>query len=344
MIKAEKADLEEMFVELDKANTLYRPSLFWIELNKVHVNHLSESGINHFKRSISVKYFSWGVLGIIRHQLFPIFKALMRGGFSTIFCSPFENYNSNLGEGVRKFNLITAKIYSIYVASFFDYVSADDPYKILEKLEEPLVGDPFVINCGNRSISQDLCNSAHEFYSIVKNIPDFQCLNIAELGSGYGRLGYVFLKTLPESNYCFIDIPPALFIAQSYMTEVFPNEKIFKFRTFSSFEEVRREFEESKIRFLMPHQLELLPKKYFDLFINISSLHEMARSQIENYMIQIDKVTEGYFYTKQWRQSRTKDNNFIKENEYPVPKNWERVYRRGRHPIQNMFFDAIYKI
>ncbi len=189
-----------------------------------------------------------------------------------------------------------------------------------------------------------MCNSIHEFYSIVEYLPISKITNIIELGSGYGRLGYVFLKVLPQSSYCFIDIPPALFIAQEYISKIFPKEKIFKFRPFPDFIKVKKEFEESRIKFLMPHQMELLPKKYFGLFINISSLHEMSCEQIKNYFQQIDRLIKGFFYTKQWRKSRTKDNFFIRQNDYPVPKKWLLKFNHSRHPIQNMFFDSLYEV
>lgn len=344
MVKSDNKVLEEMLTELAKAGELYRPSLFWIKLNRIHLQHLSNSGIDHFKRSISGKYFSWGTLGILRHQLWPILSILSKGNFLPILKSNFNDYNLNLGKTVRRFNTVASQIYRIYVAYLFDYVSKVDKYQILKKLDEPQIGNPFIINYKGRSISQDLCNSVHEFSSIMEYIPNFKKMDIAELGSGYGRLSFIFLKAFPKSSYCFIDIPPALYIAQFYISKIFPKEKIFKFRSFSSFKEVKKEFEESRIRFLMPHQIELLPKKYFDLLINISSLHEMTRVQIKNYINQIDRLCRGYFYTKQWRKSWTADNNFIKEKEYPIPKKWKILLRRKKHPIQGMFFDTVYKI
>ena len=93
----------------------------------------------------------------------------------------------------------------------------------------------------------------------------------------------------------------------------------------------------------MAHQIKYLPDKYFNLMISISTLHEMTRKQIKNYISQIDRLTNGYFYNKQWRKSYAKDNSFIRETEYPIPKNWFTIYQH-RHPIQRLFFEALYKI
>lgn len=96
--------------------------------------------------------------------------------------------------------------------------------------------------------------------------------------------------------------------------------------------------------FLLPHQAEMLPEGLFDLCINISSLHEMKRDQIQAYFQMIDRLTSGYFYTKQWKVSLNPvDKLTILETEYPVPQRWQTVYHRTP-PVQRRFFEAMYKI
>ncbi len=336
MNKHDEKDLSDMFEEMKKSPTLYQPSMFWDVLNEVHLEYLSKSGFSNFKRTINTKYFNWGSLGILIHQFRPILREFTKGNFNPFVKSNFEH--------AKKFNRLGAFTYRIYLASLYDYISQNDHLGILDKIKEPKLGNPFVVKYKGKLISQDLCNSIYEFYSITEGNNFSGKVKIVELGAGYGRLGYVFLKMLPDSSYCIIDIPPALFIAQNYLSRVFPKEKVFKFRPFQSFKEVKKEFEQSRIQFIMPHQIELLPNKYFDLSINISSLHEMTREQIRNYLKQINRLCKGYFYTKQWRKSHTKDNKFISQNEYPIPKGWKIINRRDRHPIQNMFFDTLYKM
>lgn len=338
-----KKILKEMMTEYGKASLVYQPSNFWKELNKKHIQQLSNESFDNLKRSVNLQYFNWGVLGILRHQLSPIFSELRKGNFSPIFNSRFINRKSAENLYAKSFDPVSAFIYKIYVAALRDYISHIDVLKILNRLEEPLIGNPFVVSYKSKFISQDLCNSVHEFYSITKEINSERQVNIAELGAGYGRLAYVFLNAFQNSSYCIIDIPPALFISQKYLSRIFQKEKMFTFRPFKSFDNVKEEFESARIRFLMADQIEHLPDKYFDLMITISSLHEMSLEQINNYIKCIDRLTHGYFYTKQWRRSRTKDNFYIRENEYPIPKNWRTIYKK-RHPIQAMFFEALYGI
>ncbi len=336
--------LEDMFRDLEKCSSLYRPSKFWIRLNSQHRDQLQTSGLKNFKRSVNRKYFNWGLLGIIAHGLTPIIYSLLHGSFFTLRKGQFENYHKNGSEGLEYFSSLTAYLYKIYVCSLFDYVSLTDKSGVLRKLSEPGVGNPFCIRYKGRSVSQDLCNSAHEFNSICSSIDSLKIKNILEIGAGYGRLAFIFLKMSPHVTYTIVDIPPALYVAEWYLTKVFAKEKIFHYRKFTSYKQIKSEYESSRIRFLMADQIKLLPKKYFDLSLNISSLHEMGRNQIKSYLVQIDRVSGGHFYTKQWNRSITSDNSYIKQHEYPIPKNWELVYSRYPHPIQRWFFDALYKI
>ncbi len=330
-----------MFDDLKNAPDIYKPSKFWQKLNKTHVSQISETGFNNFKRSVNMRYFNWGILGIIRLQLFPIIYGVTNFNFKPILKSHLVKSSSQ--KGIRNFNGPNAFIYKTYVAYLYDFVKTFDRLNILATIKEPSLGNPFLIKYAGKEISQDLCNSVFEFYSIFNHLKIQKKINIAELGAGYGRTAYVFLKTLPTCTYTIIDIPPALYLSQEYISRVFPKEKVFSYRSFSSYSKIKKEFESSRIRFLMPHQIELIPKKSFDLFINISSLHEMYISQIKNYFIQMNRLVSGYVYTKQWLKSLTSDNHHIKMKDYPTPKNWKVLYQH-QHKIQNMFFEALYQL
>ena len=41
----------------------------------------------------------------------------------------------------------------------------NDPLGLMNTLEEPLAGNPIYIRSGGRRLTQDLCNSVHEFSS-----------------------------------------------------------------------------------------------------------------------------------------------------------------------------------
>jgi putative sugar O-methyltransferase len=330
---------------LKDASHLYRPSPFWETLAAHGISQLRDGGFENFKRTVNMKYFNWNILGIVRHQLVPVLRYWLTNRDWSVFGAQFPNPRDRHNRNIKSFNPLSALIYRVYVAMLWHYVSAQDSLGLLSRLEEPLIGKPFEILYKGQRTSQDLCNSIHEFYRAGAAVAaDGRPWNVVELGAGYGRLGDVILKALPASTYCVIDIPPALNLSQEYLSAVFPGEKIFRFRRFERFEEVKEEFEASRIRFLAAHQIALLPAKQVDLVLNISSLHEMTYEQIENYLNQINRICRGGFYSKQWRVSRAKVNGFvIKESGYPIPSAWKCVYHQ-QHPIQRMFFEALYEV
>ena len=337
--------LDAMVRTMKDASPLYAPSVFWQQLQTRHIEELGRDGFANFKRTLNMKYFNWSVRGIVYFQLMPVLWRWLKSPTLAPFVAKFSDYRAQSGSAAKSFNFISALVYKIFVAMFADFVRTTDPLGLIDKLAEPPVGNPFVISYGGRRVSQDLCNSIHEFYSATSDTDrSRKGLRVAELGAGYGRLGQVFLSALEGSSYTVIDIPPALYVSQRYLSEVFPALKVFTFREFKSFEDVREEYEASRIRFLAANQIELLPKDSFDLFVNVSSLHEMTYDQIANYLKQIDRLCRGQFYSKQWKVSRGKAANgfTIKEFEYPTPKHWAQQFHRT-HPIQRMFFEALYR-
>jgi putative sugar O-methyltransferase len=327
---------------------IYRPSPFWQDLAATGVRQLEDAGFENFKRTVNTRYFNWGLLGILRHQFLAVARHWAGAPNISVLKATFPQYRAAITDRAASFNGAAAWIYKTYVAMYADVIDRQDPRGLLRALEEPSLGNPFVVCHNGRRVSQDLCNSVHELYSLLgpAGLPpqSVESPVFAEIGAGYGRFAYVILKSVPRARYCIIDIPPALYLSQRYLTTLFEELPAFRFRPFSSYEEVASEFEAATIRFIAPHQLELLPPKSFDYVINISSFHEMTLPQVDNYFHLIDRACRGRFYTKQWRVSRTQINGCtFRENDYPVPARWRTIFHR-RHPIQRMFFDALYEV
>ena len=351
MAYAEPSDdpesLSLMTRELEAGPVIYQPSKFWAGLNRVHRSQLEQVGFENFKRTINTKYFNWRILGIVRHQL-AVVGAWMRQPSLDVFRASFPRPNYRPGGTIASFNAPSAWIYKTFVAMYRDSLARRDPLGLVSRLEEPSVGNPFTILYRGRSLSQDLCNSIHELYSIFGEdgsaIASGRTLEVAELGAGYGRLAYVILSASPAVRYTIIDVPPALYISQRYLTTVFPDTAVFRFRPWNDFAAIKDEFMAARLRFLLPHQAALLPDRSVDYFINISQLHEMSRAQVERYFALMDRICRGRVYTKQWLVSRTPVNDVVfRDRDYPVPPRWRTLYHH-RHPVQRMFFEALYDV
>ena len=194
-------------------------------------------------------------------------------------------------------------------------------------------------------VSQDLANALLEYDSFHVAIPTSRPATILELGGGYGRNAFVVLRLHPDIKYVLIDIPPALWVAERYLSSLFCEKRIFHYREFDRFEDVADEYENAQIVFLLSTQLAALPPGHVDLAINISSLHEMRKEQVAYYFDQFDSVLRpgGHMYIKQWRKAEVLfEGVTLVEKDYPIPCGWARVMSRTAR-VQAKFFEALYR-
>lgn len=331
-------EIREMFDEFPKFRAELLPSKYWQELNRKNLQQLADSGYENFKRTVARNYFTWIVNPLNKQIRFLMSEAGMLnslGIFTRALTAPRH-------EHLKKRHTI---YYNMLTHLLWSYVSKHDDEDILNRLIEPTEGNPPEVKWHDRLISQDLANSVLEYKAILH--PDLdrrEVRTILELGPGYGRTAYVFLALQSSCRYVLVDIPPALYVAQRYLTSVFPDRRVFTFRPFDDFETVRSDYEDSSIIFLTPNQLELLPDKSIDLFLNISSLHEMHMTQIRYFFTEIERLTRKYFYFKQWKETTVPfENETITEADYPVGDDWTLINRQ-QCEVQHKFFEALYEL
>jgi len=329
--------LSEMFAELEETTThTVAPSLYWLELNRKHCEHLERTGFEHFKRTLAKEYFTWMRIWPWDSQIrFLLGHLPMRNVAAAVvktFRPPKHKYIP-LAESLA-LNFLTHLVHA--------YVDGLYPQD-MSRLEEPAVGSPPEIWSRGRRISQDVANAVLEYRSVVDAIPAPDAIEtIYELGAGYGRTAFAFLSLQRLKKYVVIDIPPALRVAEMYLTRVFPEKRAFRFRRFERFDDVREEFEAAEMAFLMPTQVERLPDGSADLFLNISSLQEMTLPQIRYYVGQIERLLRpgGYFYLKEWKEFANKhDGMIVRAEDYPVT-DWTKLFWRTAR-VQTRFFEAL---
>ena len=322
-----------------QGDPIFHPSKFWEALNKKNIEQLETEGMENFKQTIALNYFTWTV-GHRDEQFRYLLKNTALFAWPIILSGLLTQSHSSRLTRRQQIELV------VFTKMLWKFVERIDKEGLLNTIEEPKMGNPFKIYLRNKLISQDLANSVLEYYSICEHFKKSKTEGaiICELGAGYGRNAYVFLNAFPKVKYIIIDIPPALYASQQYLSAVFPDKKIFEFKDFKNFKEVQQQFMESDLIFLLPHQAKLLPNKFIDLFINISSLHEMKMDQISEYFKMIENLTKGFFYSKQWWVSKNpQDGITITKKDYSVPGNWQELYLRPAK-VQTYFFETMYAI
>ena len=212
------------------------------------------------------------------------------------------------------------------------------------RLAESEIGNPIRIFDDQKLISSDVAHSVREQAEILRHsgLGGFKGTTIAELGAGHGRLAELFGRTT-NFRYFIFDITPALYVSEWYVTHLFPNEKIFKFRPFASFDEIAAELSQCRFAFFTANQLALLPDNLVDIFININSLMEMRRDQIELFLKQMGRVASQFFFCKQWIDwTNGIDAVRVEQRDYDLGEGWRRI-SDAQDEIYQQFFTSLWR-
>jgi putative sugar O-methyltransferase len=344
--------LSGMFAEIQRADPIYAPSRFWEHHNALNARQLAEQGLVNFKLTANQNYhnftptslFDAKIRRLIRlWRASPTLKPLLffqEAGYAR----PSGSERVVTHESFLGFTRERMTTYRAFVALAWEYTRRVDKLGVLKRLEEPELGNPIRIRGAGKLVSQDLATSAREFNAIMEQIAparnEGDKLVLGELGAGYGRLAYVFLAMTP-CRYVIIDIPPALAIAQWYLSTLFAHKKVFRFRPFDTFGEIENELAGSDVAFFTPNQLARFPDRYFDAMISISSLHEMRFDQIAHYLGLIARLAKRHVYLKQYRRYRNPHDRIVVERDvYRLPGAWQTIIDR-QDPVYGDFFELM---
>ena len=337
-------DLRSMLICLSNSNTIYHPSKFWLYHLLLNIIQIEHNGIENFKRSVNKNYFGWSHHSDIKSQIETITK-----NFSCDITLILKKINKDFLDFNQMNEDLTRDGWMDYIKLIillYSFAKSQDTEELFENVVESPLGNPISVPIEGLNVSQDLPNTIFEINTFAQHLTfaEKENLNVIELGAGHGRVGQLMLQKYNNMKYTIVDIPPALFISQWYLTNSLKEKKVFKFREFHSWDSVKDEFETADIRFLLPHQIEMMPDKYFNLFVNISSMGEMTEKQIMNWFYHINRCTRGIFFLKQYSNlSNTFDSTIISKEDYPSSSNWKVLLDRT-NPLFSSFFETIYRI
>ncbi len=323
------------------------PSKFWVSHADQHIEMLVKHGLTNFKRTVAHNYYNWVTVSISDAQIRSLIE-LWPTHCSVEALTDEMDDSPNSGPRLNLFKDVEARLaYKLGVSLLWDYTLHTDHHGILRKIAEPVTGNPLKITRRGRVISQDLAHSVRE-RNLILDASGLAAdadkpIMIGELGAGHGRLAHLFAMST-NCRYAIFDIAPALLVSQWYIRSLFPDEKIFTFRSFDNFDDVAEELSECRFAFFASSQLEKFPANYFNLFINVCSLMEMRVDSINYFFREIDRVTQGHFYTKQWLvQNNRQDGIVIEKDDYPVPAAWTNRLD-SIDPINKRLFQQVWEI
>ncbi len=335
-----------------ESDPVYVPGDYWGSVGKYHFQLLDQYGVENFKRTVSHHYQNWVMSSLKDSQVCQLFKTWpthfrTEPWFNAIeipnhvgmhFPWNFENPTYPLASVDKR------EIYRVAVGLLWEYVKNTDSFNILEQLTESEIGNPIRIWRKGQLISSDLAHSVRERNMLLESfsLKGKEGLVVGELGAGHGRLAEVFGRTTNFRYYIF-DITPALFVSQWYIKKLFPKEKIFEFRHFDNFVDIREELQECRFAFFTSNQIEKLPSDSVDLFINMNSLQEMRMDQIKNFLSQIDRLTtKGFLSRQSIRLLNPLERILLAKANFAMNDRWQLVVDKT-DDIYSDFFNQIWK-
>jgi putative sugar O-methyltransferase len=337
--------IEVMRQGVAAAPEIYRPGEFWDGLIAANLEMLKTEGIANFKRTVSNNYYNWLVTS--RHNA--QWQHVLKGWLKRPTLAPLLNRLDQPVTGLRtpdqdrSYALPRAagRRYKFFVGAMWEAACRDDTRGLTERLSEPEVGNPIRITHRGRLISQDLANSIMEFTFAARSGAVIDGCRVAELGAGYGRLAYVFAEAC-ELTYCVFDIPPALAVAQSYLTSVLGADRVVPYALGNDFGAVEPRLTPGVVAFFTPDQMEMFPDGWFDCSQTISTLPEMPARQSAHYLTLLAAKSQRAIFLKQWLQWRNEaDDADLREQHYRLPLPWRLVERRI-DPLQPAFFNQLW--
>ena len=200
-----------------------------------------------------------------------------------------------------------------------------------------------------RTISCDLLISLDSLYSMAEVAPAIlsEPVVVADIGAGWGRMGYVLKMANPKAVYVILDLPEALLVSSRYLPTRLPNERILDYSQARSITPLtKKSLREWGCVFLGAHDLERLEDKSLDFVINIASFQEMTVEQIDLYFGAIDRKLNGMLYTLQLWNTETHAYELGEVSgydEFPFRPHWKSHYVRNTS-WSDLYFETMLSV
>jgi len=311
-------ELRSMVAYFERERLFDRTSRMWVRLLALHVDRLMQYGPDDFYHHIGKNY-------CLR---FTDLERVSPDLLSAL--SDVEIPAAQLMQRQRNLTRTQSIIYNVVaLAMLKHYEHLADPERVraLRRVDPRLVQDGLALPSGV-VISQDALQSLIE----IAAIESFVCLDgatVLEVGAGYGRIPYALMSTARIRRYVIVDIPPALYVSQYFLSNVFPEKAIFRFRPFADYDEVKEEYEAADIAFLMPDQMELLPAKSVDLVVAINCFQEMVDREITRYFDEFDRLSRYLYLKASENPQNVYSERFLALRDYPFKADWKCLERRA---------------
>lgn len=248
------------------------------------------------------------------------------------------------------------RLYTLFLWSYYQVVLARDHLGLLGKLQStlsdataqlPLIdGQPIRpgrnLDVDGKLFSVDLLASVDDFYNLFELNPAIadQPLVVADLGPGWGRIGYVLAQVNPRISYVLLDIPASLLVSSVYLPQRLPGYSVGTYHDARAIERIDKlVLRQNSLWFLGTQDMQRMTEGAIDLFVNVASFQEMGEDQVNDYLKVVGRVASGgaVYLRNDWEGARSRYAN------YRIPAAWKQIFLR-RSRFSPSCFEAGYVV
>ncbi len=278
----ELIELTNLFVQSESYNWA---SKFWRHMIINHYKDLYKLSEQEAFKRIAVNDYAAATFFDKRH----IGKISETLDTNQINANIFEKHLGMTTFDSISYNLTLLIMYKLSQKSIFKY------YDLINKKIYEEYNPSLKIN--NHVVNQHLIMTILEFEKIKILEESLNCkdLKILEIGAGYGRTANLMLSLKKNIKYIIADLPPSIYISRLNLIKHFPNLKIYSAFKANNSHDMMKIINDNDIVFILPHQLELINRKTFDIAFAIGSLLEMEKKDVKRYMKLINKLSNSLY-------------------------------------------------
>lgn len=301
--------LNTMIKDMQKEDSLYKPTTFWIEASKIIVDDINNLGIESFRSHPAATGMFVPLYSFPQY----IYNKALFTKTSTALQEATVDIKSNLKlEMLIRGETQALCDYRVLLATNEDHAPFTD------KVSESNIGEPkeqFTFD--ERNFSRSFLNYLLGLNFIKKTVDTSSIKTVMEIGGGFGTLGEILL-TDSRNDYFYInvDIPPVSFVSSFYLKKLLGEENVADY--FDLKEEKELKIDELSKQYkslnLASWQLPKLKGK-IDLFVNFISFQEMEAEVVQNYCTYISALSPQYILLRNIVEGKKKQD---KENPYGV--------------------------
>ena len=300
-------------------------SKFWRRLTINHLKVISSKNFQNSQDDLGKEYFTFTYFN----------DSIIKDA-----CRRIENntidLKTNIFKKQKNFSYEESLNHNIILYMLYENIKNKSVFKNFEKLKK--LKQNFdqkkpSLKINDDLISQDDLNSLFEFEKIdlLINKIENKKNNFLEIGSGSGRTTQTVLAIKENIKYVIADIPPAINFSYENTKRLFPNKKVkFGYNALGQ-NDLLKVIEQNDVIYIFPHQIEFLPKKFFDISIAIDCLHEMEKKIVKKYVKNFENISQS-FYFKVWENAGL-PNSFYKsysihnKKDYFIKEEWKEVFK-----------------